>query len=493
MARPDYVPDYIPDEEVENYKFYYEYEIIPQLDAIEAKYDPNKIGSTTSTELPSEYDVITQRNIFDSAAAERNAAEAEAARASRGGGRDPFKSFVTPETAPELKRTEKRRMQDTGLEEAVLARNKAELANREVDLSTLSPEARRVFKSVQRPEMSEIEKVLYNAPIDPALEKSLERAQKDYMRTLNKEKAKLFDFLTIQNINAGQDIQTAQRNAQSQVIAIERAERVPSGFQAPPVRAGERKISQPLRGEYAPSVSEAFSRKTLVSEADIKAREEAGKMDQRQRSAMYAMFAQQAVGELKSEMGADWDALSPSERVPLTGRRAKQIEGNYVQGELLSNYLRMARVGYMDVKGIDATQLTRDDEKEIANLGGFLYYDFVNNVYPEYSGDEDAMRAAGIELDDDGNVKYRNPTFFEEVFTEETPTGAVKESRTAAALRGVGGLIRPVTEGLVDVSTFPVVEDPLTGEITYPEGEGNVFQSPLRISKDRYEMSYQRS
>ena len=129
MARPDYVPDYIPDEEVENYKFYYEYEIVPQLDRIEALYDPSRKPS--GPELPSEYDVITQRNIFDSEAAARNEAAPPPPK------RDPFKSFITPETAPELKRTEERRMMDTGLEEAVLARKKAELADQEEFLKAL--------------------------------------------------------------------------------------------------------------------------------------------------------------------------------------------------------------------------------------------------------------------------------------------------------------------------------------------------------------------
>ena len=214
MARPDYVPDYIPEEEVENYKFYYEYEIVPQLDRIEALYDPSRKPS--GPELPEEYNVITQRNIFDSEAAARNAAAPPPPK------RDPFKSFITPETKPELKRTEERRMMDTGLEEAVLARNKAELANKEVDLRTLSPEARRVFESVRKPEMTEIEGILYNTVMDPALKESVEKAQKDFKRDLNKEKGKLFDYLTLQNIQAGQDIQTAQRNAQTQIIAIER-------------------------------------------------------------------------------------------------------------------------------------------------------------------------------------------------------------------------------------------------------------------------------
>ena len=329
------------------------------------------------------------------------------------------------------------------------------------------------------------QQVLQDTVIDPSMKSAIERIDKDFTADLDDARTKLFRALVEQNIRKGQDIITAQNNASASLIGITRAERTMQGFTAPPIKQGEAfkasEIDDPnlhLGG---------FARQTLVTQAQAEEKAKRQAEADKEKSKMFRNFAQQAVQELKAS-GQEYE---PSD----VADRAKELEKNFV-GSIFGNFYELARQSYLNEIGMtldefNALPVSSEEKQTVRDVATFYHEEFVNNLYPEYSGDENVMAAAGLSISDEGDVVPTPPTFMGEVMMDTgSDTGVIKETRTGQALRGVAGLIRPVTLGLTDVLSYEVYTDPETGGLVYPEGEGYFFQQPMTVTKERAEQGY---
>ena len=379
--------------------------------------------------------------------------------------RDPFSSFSsTPAQQAELKRTEDRRM---GLNAGVLEQR----AKEDVERLRIQQQEQALSKILTGNPETFYDTIIEKGVIenfDPALEAALKRGERDIYQVLSKEETKAFRTKLLMDLDAGVDPMTAQQNAYVKIQEIKRAERVATGFTSPPVKSGDTRMIDPSFGQGAqPTLGDAFGRQVYKTEEQVEQEKiRKGEAD-RIKSQLYTLFANQAVGEFTSQ------GVQPTNQEIV--KRADQIESDYVQGKLLTDFVVEAKDDYMRAKQITEDEFKASPEfrKEATELANYLYNDFVYNIYPEYSGAEP-----------------EEPSFLKEVMTSVGDEGALVESRTGQALRGLGGLIRPVTEAVSDAISYEVVTDPVTGEVTYPEGTPLPLQQPMNVTKERSEMSY---
>ena len=466
MPVPNVAPDYIPDdlkkmynifsaEGKEQYIIEFENEYAPKAGTLitpeAVTTDPNRDPFSSFSATPAQQAELKRTN--DTRMSEANQR------------RDPFSSITaTPAQRAELKRTEDRRM---GLQAGVLE----ERAKKDVEGLAVQQQEQAINKLLTGDPITFYDTIIEKGVIknfDPAMEQALKRADRDIYRVLSEEETKAYRVKLLMELDKGVDPMTAQQNAFVQIQEIKRAERVASGFTSPPVKSGDTRMIDPSFGQGAqPTLGEAFGRQVYKTSEQVgQEKIRRGEAD-RIKSQLYAMFANQAVGEFASQ------GVQPTNQEVVA--RANQLESDYVQGKLLTNFVMQSRDDYLRATGMNedefrASPKARNEASELAN---YLYNDFVFNIYPEYSGAEP-----------------EEPSFLKEVMTDVGDEGALVESRTGQALRGLGGLIRPVTEAVSDVISYEVVTDPVTGEVTYPEGTPLPLQQPMNVTKERSEMSY---
>ncbi len=466
MPVPNVAPDYIPDdlkkmynifsaEGKEQYIIEFENEYAPKAGTVitpeAVTTDPNRDPFSSFSATPAQQAELKRTN--DTRMSEANQR------------RDPFSSITaTPAQRAELKRTEDRRM---GLQAGVLE----ERAKKDVERLAVEQQEQAINKLLTGDPITFYDTIIEKGVIenfDPAMEAALKRADRDIYRVLSEEETKAYRVKLLMDLDKGVDPMTAQQNAFVQIQEIKRAERVASGFTSPPVKSGDTRMIDPSFGQGAqPTLGEAFGRQVFRTEEQAgQEKIRRGEAD-RIKSQLYAMFANQAVGEFASQ------GVQPTN--PEVVERANQLESDYVQGKLLTNFVMQSRDDYLRATGMNEDEFRASPKarKEASELANYLYNDFVFNIYPEYSGAEP-----------------EEPSFLKEVMTDVGSEGELVESRTGQTLRGLGGLIRPVTEAVSDVISYEVVTDPVTGEVTYPEGTPLPLQQPMNVTKERSEMSY---
>ena len=452
MPIPNTAPDYIPADVRDMYNLFVQEGKEDYILQLEEQYAPKPEAEIE--ELPEEFQIINERNIFDSSQVGKATPKPQ--------GRDPFSSFAnTPEKQAELRRTNDARMligSGQMEQKAIDDSEKFKAQQQEQALNKLLTGNPETF----------YDKVIAAGVVDPALLPALKKADRNIFNVLNEEETKAFRTRLLMDIDKGVDPFTAQQNAYVRVQEIKKAQRVPAGFTTPPVKKGDTKMTDPTFGQQrTPSLGEAFGRQTFKTEEQAAQEKLRLQEADRIKSQLYGMFANQAVGEFAKEGKRG----TPQE----VRERADQIEKNYVEGELLKNFVVQSRDDYLRATGLTMDDFRSNPEarKESRDLAEYLYNDFLFNVYPERGG-----------------AQPEEPSFLKEIMTETTDEGAIVESRTSQALRGLGGLIRPVTEAVSDVISYEVVTDPVTGEVTYPEGTPLPLQQPMNVTKERSEMSY---
>ncbi len=452
MPIPNTAPEYIPADVREMYNLYVAEGKEDYILELEELYAPK--AEDQVQELPEEFQIINERNIFDSSQVGKPTPKPQR--------RDPFQSFAnTPEKQAELRRTNDARMligSGTLEQRAIDDQEKFKAQQQEQALNKLLTGNPETF----------YDKVIAAGVVDPALLPALKKADRNIYNVLSEEETKAFRTRLLMDIDKGVDPFTAQQNAYVKVQEIKKAQRVPAGFTTPPVKSGDTKMTDPTFGQQrTPTLGEAFGRQTFKTEEQA-AQEKIRLQDaDRIKSQLYSMFANQAVGEFAKEGKRG----TPQE----VRERADQIEKNYIEGDLLKNFIVQTKDDYIRATGISGDDFRNSPEarEEARQLAEYLYNDFLFNVYPERGG-----------------AQPEEPSFLKEVMTETTDEGAIVESRTSQALRGLGGLIRPVTEAVSDVISYEVITDPVTGEVTYPEGTPLPLQQPMNVTKERSEMGY---
>jgi hypothetical protein len=438
---PPQIPDYIPAEERDMYNFFLENEDFEALQEFDVKYKP-QVSQPPATEPEA---------------------------------RDPFApSFMdTPQERAELKATEDIRMAqplDTGtpVQPPIVPLTPTATAQNIQALQTI--EAQQDKEATAPNEF--YRRILASSVYDPALEPALTRSHERLTKDFDREQAKLFNQLTEQNIQTGQDLFQAQQNAFTTITGIIGADRIQQGFLAPRVKTGEGgipdlRVTAPEGDELG--VLDAFGRRTFTTEAQAEAARKRKEEAERLRSSMFASFLQQARSDLNED---DYDTTG--DFTTAISDRAKQLESQYVQGELLSSIAQQVLDGYRQANNLPANHtFTQQEREDLAQATDYFYNNYTTNIYPEYAGE----------------APEEMPAFLKEVLIEERETGEVVETRTGQALRGAVGLFRPVSELVTDVMTYPVYENP-NGTFTYPEGTDNFLQQPLITTPEREQLGY---
>jgi len=385
------------------------------------------------------------------------------------GRKDPFASITaTPQQRAEI-RAEQERV--AAGEAAALAMEQK--AIEEIQAQQAQQIEQAIHKILTGDPETFYDRIMQGGVIDPALEPALLANERNINQNYGEEETKAFRTMMLNNIDAGMDPFAAQQSAYLGVQQIVKAERVPAGFVTPPIKQGDLRMVDPTFDQTvtSPTLGSAFGRQVYRTE------EQAGQEKLRQQEAdkiksdLYRMFVKQA----QAQIVAEGREPKKDEMIQL----ADQLEENYISGNLLREYLGQVKNDYLNATGLSDDQYKASPEarKEVQQLAQYLYDDFVYNVYPEYS--------AGYEPEE--------PSFLKEIMTTTSDKGAIMESRTGQVLRGVGGLIRPVTELVSDVMTYPVIVDEQTGKRTYPEGIPSgmfSFQQPIITTAEREAMSY---
>jgi len=274
-------------------------------------------------------------------------------------------------------------------------------------------------------------------------------------------------------------------------------------------------------GYQEPTLGEAFGRQTLQTPTEFKYQQSRSQRADKERQAMELAFLteaeairEQIYGETGGEnfredeikrLRKDWlERGLTAEMVRMSGVILQaQVQADFDQGftkemfaekynldltdpevdAQLDDLMERKQVMYPDVvNGKPVIKLNRAFLGYKGKLASSLEKDYHDNVYPPK-----VKKFLDPTLPDMDSVETFGQGMMRHMFTERNPDGSLVETNTAVVLRGFGGLIRPITEGITQLTTYDVyvdkdgIERPVDpDDMNY----GGIIGTPIRRTAD---------
>ena len=299
---------------------------------------------------------------------------------------------------------------------------------------------------------------------DPAIE----LPKRALMMDLNEQQQKQFKQMTQYFMEESKmDAVSAMYAARNRLRVIKEAQRT-LPYPQPIVEEGESgKRVEPFAQEtidvVGPEVDTSMmglGRQTLQTPSQFKQQESMRNRGAKERQTMETAFRIQADQEAEQQglaagtQGYE-DYVEP---------RVIALRRNWLERQLTVEMVQLAReiiaqekeqrgetIKY--VNGRPVYEADPNDKARVGQIASALIYDYEQGVYPP---DWMADPMGG----NDPNYSYAQKTFgdkfMEELFTTRKESGELVETRTAQVLRGLGGLIRPVSEAVTELTTYDV-------------------------------------
>jgi hypothetical protein len=307
--------------------------------------------------------------------------------------------------------------------------------------------------------------------VDPAIE----LPKRVLMMDLNEQEQEQFRQMTEYFINEGKPARDAMYAARNRLRIIKEAQRT-APYPMPIVEEGEagmRVERMEFQEDRPQGFFDALGRQTLETPQVYQAREDRRQKGAKERQTMETSFRIQADAEAEAKgyaagtqdyedyveprviaLRRDWlEYKMPQEMISM----AREIV-RYEQESKMTDIQRPVdpKTGEQAKVFVEVDLMSQAQRDRIIDIANGLMYDYEQGVYPP-DWMSDPMGG------NDPNYSFAQKTtserMMEDIFTERTPEGELVETRTAQTLRGIGGLIRPVTEAVTELTTYDVDAD----------------------------------
>lgn len=309
----------------------------------------------------------------------------------------------------------------------------------------------------------EVEEELVNFTfVDPAIELPKRVLMRDLTETEQKRFRQMTEYFMDQS---KMDAISAMYAARNRLRVIREAERT-LPYPQPIVTEGESgKRVEPFSADSVqpagPDTSMmGLGRQTLQTPEQVKQQERMSNIGGKERQVMETSFRIQADQESEKQGNPAGSAAYDQ----FVEQRVIALRRNWLENRLPIEMVQLAReivaqekeqrgltVNYINGRPVYETDPA--DTAKINQIAGALLQDYEQGVYPP---DWMGKKLGG----NDPNYTYANKSFSEEfmenLFTTRSEEGGIVETRTAQTLRGIGGLIRPVTETITELTTYDV-------------------------------------
>lgn len=309
----------------------------------------------------------------------------------------------------------------------------------------------------------EVEEELVNFTfVDPAIELPKRVLMRDLTETEQKRFRQMTEYFMEQS---KMDAISAMYAARNRLRVIREAERT-LPYPQPIVEEGESgKRVEPFSADTVqpagPDTSMmGLGRQTLQTPQQVASQERMSNIGGKERQVMETSFRIQADQESEKQGNPAGSAAYDQ----YVEQRVIALRRNWLENKLPIEMVQLAReivaqekeqrgltVKYINGRPVYETDPA--DTAKVNQIAGALLQDYEQGVYPpDWMGNP----LGG----NDPNYTYANKSFSEEfmenLFTTRSEEGGIVETRTAQTLRGIGGLIRPVTETITELTTYDV-------------------------------------
>lgn len=309
----------------------------------------------------------------------------------------------------------------------------------------------------------EVEEELVNFTfVDPAIELPKRVLMRDLTETEQKRFRQMTEYFMEQS---KMDAISAMYAARNRLRVIREAERT-LPYPQPIVNEGESgKRVEPFSADTVqpagPDTSMmGLGRQTLQTPQQVASQERMANIGGKERQVMETSFRIQADQESEKQGNPAGSAAYDQ----YVEQRVLALRRNWLENRLPVEMVQLAREIVaqekeqrgLTVKYINGRPVYETDPADTSRVGQIaqaLLVDYEQGVYPpDWMGNP----LGG----NDPNYSYANKSFSQEfmenLFTTRSEEGGIVETRTAQTLRGIGGLIRPVTETITELTTYDV-------------------------------------
>lgn len=296
--------------------------------------------------------------------------------------------------------------------------------------------------------------------VDPAIE----LPKKVLMMDLNEEEQRQFRQMTEYFMDQGSNARDAMYQARNRLRIIRESTRT-MPYPMPVVEEGQAGMRvEPYQSQQDRPLGffEALERQTLQTPETYQNQEYLRQRGAKERQTMETSFRIQADAEAEAKgypAGTqDYDDYVEPRVIALRRdwlEHKMPIEMVQMAREIVRYEKELARET-AQVNGIVVTadpSFSAQDRNRVSEIANGLIYDYEQGVYP---ADWMGNKLGGNDPNYSYAAKTTSEKMMENIFTTRTETGELVETRTAQTLRGVGGLIRPVTEAVTELTTYDV-------------------------------------